>query len=214
MNWDEAETVPELLVDPFYGVAVQARKMAAWDERTEVARAKRLAVTDKDGQIVDYRDVTISGYLSTFKNFTPRDRDGDYVEPSAFDGTIAKFSNNPVMLMDHKNEIPFIAGSFKNIRKDRDGLAVVGHISNAPDDMMKRVRFLVAEGHLKTLSMGGLFLYGHDGKAINEVDLWEGSLVPVPANQDARFSVRSFDPVVSAKALSRHMASTKEVRGV
>ena len=62
--------------------------------------------------------------------------------------------------------------------------------------------------------MGGLFLYGHDGKAIEEVDLWEGSLVPVPANQDAKFSVRTFDTVMAAKSLNRHLKAHKEVRGV
>ena len=56
---------------------------------------------------------------------------------------------------------------------------------------MRDTRFKVAEGHLKTLSMGGLFHYKEDGRGIFKVDLWEGSLTPIPANPDATFSVRS-----------------------
>lgn len=211
VDWTTSEHVHPAFATSFDGVNVEGRKMKAWDERTDI-RTKRMAVNDENGMILDYKDVTINGYLSTFENFTARDRDGDYVRATAFDKSISKFSNNPVMLMDHVNDIEHIAGSFTSLQKDNNGLAVIGKVSNAPE--LRKIRFLVAEKHLKTLSMGGLFLYGHDGKAIDEVDLWEGSLVPVPANQDARFSVRSLDPIIAAKSLSRHMTKHKELRGV
>jgi HK97 family phage prohead protease len=211
VDWSVTSAVHPAFAESFEGVGIQGRKLASWDEQTEI-RMKRQTITDADGMIVDYKDVTINGYLSTFENMTPADRDGDYVRKTAFDKSIGKFGNNPVMLMDHINDIEHLAGSFTDMKKDGKGLAVVGKVSNAPE--LRKIRFLVAEKHLKTLSMGGLFLYGHDGKAIEEVDLWEGSLVPVPANQDARFEVRSFDVVSSAKALSRHLKAGKEVRGV
>lgn len=213
VDWSVEENVHPSFADPFSGVHVEACKMKAWDEQTNLRHnAKRSTVTDKDGMVIDYKDVTINGYLSTFENYTARDRDGDYVKGQAFDKSINRFSNNPVMLLDHVNDIEHLAGSFTQMQKDGNGLAVIGKVSNAPE--LRKVRFLIAENHLKTLSMGGLFLYGADGKAIEEVDLWEGSLVPVPANPDARFSVRSFDAVVSAKGLKRHMAVHKELRGV
>ena len=62
-------------------------------------------------------------------------------------------------------------------------------LSNAPDNIS--TRFNVAEGHLRTLSMGGLFHYKEDGRGIFKVDLWEGSLVSIPANPDAIVSTRS-----------------------
>lgn len=212
VNWGVTEDVHPAFAESFSGVHVEGRKIAAWDEHTDIV-TKRMAVKDEaTGMILDYKDVTINGYLSTFENYTKADRDGDYVRSTAFDKSINKFSTNPMMLMDHVNDLDHVAGSFTHITKDANGLAVVGSISNAPE--LRKIRFLVAEKHLKTLSMGGLFLYGHDGKAIDEVDLWEGSLVPVPANQDARFAVRSFDPIMSAKSLSRHMKSHKQLRGV
>lgn len=213
VDWTNEYSVAPAFANEFSGIHVKGQKISSWEEQTNLRHnAKRSTVTDKDGVVVDYKDVTINGYLSTFENYTQRDRDGDYVRGQAFDKSISRFSSNPVMLMDHVNDIEHLAGSFTQLQKDGNGLAVIGKVSNAPE--LRKVRFLIAENHLKTLSMGGLFLYGADGKAIEEVDLWEGSLVPVPANPDAKFSVRSFDSVVSAKGLKRHMSIHKELRGV
>ena len=141
-----------------------------------------------------------------------KDRDGDYVRKTAFDKTLKSFMTNPVMLIDHDQKVSSVAGSFQKVQTDANGLSVVGMVSNAPG--LKDIRFLVAENHLKTLSMGGLFMYGSDGKAIDEVELWEGSLVAIPANPDAKFSVRSLDVVCSGKSLRRTLISTKgEISG-
>ena len=40
------------------------------------------------------------------------------------------------------------------------------------------------------MSIGGIFKYEEDGKAIEEVDLMEISLVAIPMNPDARFIVK------------------------
>lgn len=144
----------------------------------------------KDGnRVTDYLDVFVEGLASTFAKTTPADRDGDYVMDNAFDGTLGEFKKNPVMLIDHRNSVMNIAGSFDKIGIVDKGLAVRGRVSNAPD--LARVRFLIMEKHLKAFSMGGMFFYGTDGRAIQKVDLFEVSLVAIPANQDALFSVRS-----------------------
>lgn len=151
--------------------------------------SKAVAVRDADSNVVvDYRGVTIDGYLSTFREFTASDRDGEYVVPGAFDATLHEFAKNPVMLMDHENSVTMLAGSYTSLTADRKGLHVVGAISDAPG--LIDVRFKLVEGHLKTLSMGGVFYHGDDYAAIELVDLWEGSLIPIPANQDAIFSTR------------------------
>ena len=103
----------------------------------------------------------------------------------AFRQTIKEFKKTPVMLIDHENSVRNIAGSYSEIREDEKGLFVQGDISNAPE--LNTVRALVAEGHLKTLSIGGMFYYEDDGKAISKVDLMEVSLVAIPMNPDARF---------------------------
>lgn len=146
----------------------------------------------KDGDVVrDYRGVTIKGYLSTFKGTTESDRQGDYVDDGAFRDTLKKFMANPVMLADHRNSVANIAGKFVVVREDRKGLYVEGELSDAPGNIDNR--FKVAEGSLRTLSMGGIFHYKEDGRGIFKVDLWEGSLVAIPANPDALFSARTLN---------------------
>jgi HK97 family phage prohead protease len=146
----------------------------------------------KQGDVIsDYRDVRIKGYLSTFKNVTESDRQGDYVEPGAFTETLKRFKDNPVLLTDHRNSVQSLAGGFVVMREDKSGLFFEALLSNAPDVIS--TRFKVAEGFLKTTSMGGIFHYKEDGRGIFKVELWEGSLTPIPANPDARFNVRNLN---------------------
>ena len=158
----------------------------------EADDAKKFTIV-KDGDVItDYRDVRIKGYLSTFRATTESDRQGDYVIEGAFKDTIPDFmSKNPVLLRDHHNICAALSGSFTVMKEDRKGLYVEGNLSNAPD--VQSTRWKVAEGHLRTMSMGGAFYYLEDGRGIFKVSLWEGSLTPIPANQDALITTRSLN---------------------
>lgn len=176
------------------------RKITAWQTNETLLSdgTKGIAVKDPvTGKITDYTDVGFIGYGSTFVNVTPRDRDGDGVLNGAFTETIKDFMRNPVMLYDHRNSVDNIAGSYTQVMQDDIGLRVAGKVSNAPE--MRRIRFLIMEGHLKTLSMGGVFLFGPDGHTIEKVYLFEISLVAIPANPDALFQSRSLDLETAAK---------------
>lgn len=159
---------------------------------------------DSDDASTDYRDVKFEGYASTFKDTTPADRDGDYVMPGAFNETIAEFKKNPVMLCDHRNSVFNIAGSYSKMGLNAQGLYVQGRVSNADD--MKSVRCKIAEGHLKALSIGGMFRYDDDGRGIKEVKLFEVSLVAVPANQDALFAMTRKVTIDDVKAAQKFLA--------
>lgn len=147
-------------------------------------------VKDKDGSVVDYKNVRLAGYLSVFRGPDGGDRDGEYIKTGAYKETLERFKTNPVMLKDHRNQTDSIAGSFDVVREDDKGLWVEGNLSHSPEN--RHARFLVAEGHLKTLSIGGIFHYEEDGRGIFKVDLFEGSLVAVPADPDAIVSTRDF----------------------
>jgi HK97 family phage prohead protease len=159
--------------------------LCKWDkeDRFTYEEIKAAEVLDDKKRIVDYKDVVFSGYGSTFEGTTARDRDGDSVAQGAFSETIREFMRNPVMLIDHNRSVSTIAGSYTEVKEDKNGLFVVGKVSNSPK--MQHVRFLLKEGHLKTLSMGGACLYDETGYRIQKVYLYEISLVAVPANQDA-----------------------------
>jgi HK97 family phage prohead protease len=154
--------------------------------------AKGVAVKDdKTGQVVDYQDVTFAGYASTWAHITPSDRQGDNVQVGAFRSTIRDFMANPVMLIDHRMSVENIAGHYTIVREDDRGLFVQGQVSNSPH--MKHARFALMEKSLRTLSIGGIWVYEPDGRTISKAYLFEISLVAVPANPDAIIQARSLD---------------------
>lgn len=177
---------------------VPMEQVKRWDAQIEVKPdAKRILTVrgGEDGEIIhDYLNVRVKGYLSTFHNVTKADRQGDYVLRGAFTETLRDFlTKNPVMLRDHEGSTGAVVGSFTTAKEDEHGLYIEALLSNAPDVIS--VRFKVAEGHLRTMSMGGIFHYKEDGRGIFKVELWEGSIVALPANPDALFSVRSLNEI-------------------
>ena len=182
-------------------------KASVWEDTFGFAvemEGKKPTIISENDAVLDYQNVRIAGHGSTFMGTTPEDRDRDYIKPGAFDDTLALFMKNPVMLYDHKNSVEHLVGTWNKVNVTQRGLAMEGTISNAPDSRTRSIRFKVAEGHLRTLSIGGMFLYGMDGHAIEKIDLWETSLVAIPANPDATFVVRSVDAVAAEKAFRRH----------
>jgi HK97 family phage prohead protease len=172
-----------------------ADQVKRWQANVPVAIGKGLQVVrdpENEDYVVDYLNVTIRGYLSTWQETTPEDVSGDYVVRGAFRETLPQFmAKNPVMLRDHGRGTEDVVGHFTKAVEDSRGLYVEAMLSNAPD--LVGLRFRVAEGHLRTLSMGGIFHYLADGRGIGKVDLWEGSIVAIPANPDALFSVRGLN---------------------
>ncbi len=145
---------------------------------------------EDDGPIVDYRDVIVEGLASTFQHVTPADRDGDYILEGAFDATLKKFMKNPVMLADHTNSVHQVVGSYSKVGVTKDGLAVTGVVSNAPG--LRDLRFKLVEGHIKAFSIGGFFFFQEGTwNAVEMVELFEISIVAIPANPDALFTTRS-----------------------
>lgn len=155
----------------------------------------------KEKIIQDYLNISIEGFASTFKSTTPADRDGDAILPGAFRDTLSEFMTNPVLLMNHRNQVESIAGSFTKLAETRSGLAVQASISNAPD--LRSIRFLIAEKHLRAFSIGGFFRFSDtDAREVVSVRLFEISLVAVPANPDALFHTRGLSVDDAEKALS------------
>lgn len=159
----------------------------------------------EDGVLIDYRGVTFQGYGSTFQNVTPEDRDGDYILPSAFNNSLRRFKENPVMLTDHKRSVENLMGHYDKIGVTDRGLALHGVVTDSPHPDAVHVRFQIMEKSLKTLSIGGFFYYMEDYRGIEEIELHETSLVVIPANPDAHFQVLSLTEDVVSKAFRRHM---------
>ncbi|MBA4495105.1 HK97 family phage prohead protease [Paenactinomyces guangxiensis] len=135
------------------------------------------AVKEEDGFIY------VEGYASTFTE----DLDGETVAPGAFDDTMSEYAKNPVILADHRNEIRSVVGKVVDAKIDNVGLWVKVQLSNAQDEFTKMVREKVQEGLLRAFSIGGVFEY--DYPIIKRVKLLEISIVGIPANPNALFSL-------------------------
>lgn len=141
--------------------------------------------TGQDGEL------KIEGYAST----TAIDRSADVILASAWtkSGGLNNFQRNPILLFNHNYDKPI--GKVVAMGTDSRGLKINGVISKSAGDVYN----LVKEGVLSTFSVGFLIKDAeydkqNDGLIVKDAELLEISVVSVPCNQDATFSVaKSFD---------------------
>ena len=138
----------------------------------------------------DDGSVNIKGYASTID----QDRAGDIIESNAWaKGGIGNYENNPIILFNHDYHNPI--GKATELEVNDNGLQIKGKISKSAG----KIRDLVKEGVLGAFSVGfrvkdADYLEETDGYRIKDAELFEISVVSVPANQAATFSVaKSFD---------------------
>jgi len=143
------------------------------------------SVEEEDGSL------KISGYAST----NDVDRVGDVIVPDAWNknGGLDNFQKNPIILFNHDYDRP--VGRATSIKVDERGLKLEVKISKAAQDIIQ----LVKDGVLSAFSVGfrvkdAKYDSDHDIYYITEAELYETSIVSVPCNQDAVFSLaKSFD---------------------
>ena len=134
--------------------------------------------------------VKISGFAST----DSKDRAGDVISPEAWKkGGIENYKKNPIILFNHNYDRPI--GTATAISTTDNGLAIEAKISKAAGELVD----LIKEGVLSTFSVSFLVKDAEydsttDIFIIKEAELLETSVVSVPCNQDATFSIaKSFD---------------------
>ena len=122
------------------------------------------------------------------------DRAGDIIEPSAWTkGGLDNYKNNPILLFNHDYDRPI--GRAKELNVSNEGLDITARVSKAAGD----IKDLIKDGVLGAFSVGfkvkdADFMNETDGYKIKDAELFEVSVVSVPCNQNAVFSVaKSFD---------------------
>lgn len=135
-------------------------------------------------------ELRISGYAST----DSLDRASDRILPTAWkNGGLRNYEVNPILLFNHDYNRPI--GKVVEMTTDNKGLKITGVISKSAGDVYN----LVKEGVLSTFSVGFLvkdadYDKSVDGLIVKDAELLEVSVVSVPANQDATFSLaKSFE---------------------
>ena len=138
----------------------------------------------------DGDDLHITGMAST--NGT--DRVGDIIETEAWTkGGLQNYLNNPVILFNHDYNQPI--GRAVSLGTNDNGLQLKAKIAKSAG----HVGELIKEGVLGAFSVGfrvkdAEYMVETDGYKIKDAELLEVSVVTVPANQAATFSLaKSFD---------------------
>ncbi|WP_445344774.1 HK97 family phage prohead protease [Acinetobacter bohemicus] len=141
------------------------------------------------------KSVSESGEFEGYGSvFGVEDSYSDVVVKGAFQKSLALWAEKgrlPSMLWQHKMSEPI--GIYTEMKEDDHGLYVKGRLLIDGDDLAKR-----AHAHAKAGSLGGLSIgfilkdWEYDSQKgvylLKEIDLWEVSLVTMPANDEARIS--------------------------
>jgi len=159
----------------------------------------------------DDSGVSISGYAST-KDF---DRAGDTILPEAWaKGGLNNFEKNPIILFNHDYNKPI--GRATGLKVTENGLEMKAKISkSAPDSVAQ----LVKEGILGAFSVGfrikdADYLEETDGLKIKDAELFEVSVVSVPCNQAATFSLaKSFDSMDEYEEFKKTFKNSVDLAG-
>lgn len=143
-------------------------------------------------------DCIIEGYANT----STKDRVGDVVLPKAFEKSLPTFLKNPILLANHDWNDP--CGKILHAEITDKGLYVKARISDTRPD----IKTLINEGCLSTFSIGynevdADFDEQTKTKYVKELELLEISVVTVPANTEASFTIatqKAEETVDEAKA--------------
>ena len=138
----------------------------------------------------DDGSIKITGYAST----NDKDRAGDVIVSEAWTkGGLEDYKKNPILLFNHDYSKPI--GRATALSVNEKGLSIEATISKAAGDVVE----LVKDQVLSAFSVGFMIKDAdYDSKTdifvIKEAELYEISVVSVPCNQDATFSLaKAFD---------------------
>lgn len=161
---------------------------------------------NKDVELQDFKAVEkedgsleISGYANT-KHVADRygDIPTEYNRSYVYD--VNEFLKNPIMLVSHNSDISHVAGSFTKIQEDERGLYVEGKITNSDLPLMKHLRTLIKEKHIKTFSIGGEWIFEdlENPDHLTLAKIYEISIVAIPADPNALFEPARQEPPKNA----------------
>jgi len=153
----------------------------------------------------------IRGFAST----ADFDRAGDSISAEAWQkGGLSNFEKNPIILFNHDYDKPI--GRATGLKAGPDGLELECKISkSAPANVAE----LVKDGVLGAFSVGfrvkdADYIKETDGLMIKDAELFEVSVVSVPCNQSATFSLaKSFDSTAEYEEFKKTFTNRVDLAG-
>lgn len=159
-------------------------------------------VTEFEIKTVDTSgDLSFSGWLARYGNV---DSDDDLIKAGAFAESVAELSAKrrpfPVLYMHDMREM---IGVYTSVEERPEGVFVEGTIGADVSPQAQSVVKLMRRGWLNSLSVGFTVTkqsFQDDIRMIEKGTLWEGSIVSIPANEDAAvISVKSFKSAIQGE---------------
>jgi len=185
-----------------------------------MTKVKSLDLNDCDLKFSKDEDGQFEGYLSVFDSV---DSYGDTVFKGAYTDTLEGRKRLPPMLLNHAMaSVP--VGVWKSMYEDDAGLRVVGELTKGNSES-QQVYAAMKHGAMTGLSIGYRPVEykenDHGGLNLLKVDLREGSIVSMPAEDEARIdmvkyeelfddidSMKDFEYVLRDVGLSRKAAKS------
>jgi HK97 family phage prohead protease len=134
-------------------------------------------------------EATFEGYLSVWDSV---DSYGDTVRKGAFELTLEDRKRAPPMLLNHDRWSSLPVGIWKSMEEDDVGLRVVGEMTPG-NRLAEDVYASMKHGAISGLSIGyrAMKYKANDSGGLDllQIHLIEGSIVTVPAEDDARIDV-------------------------
>ena len=163
-------------------------------------------------------DGTFEGYGSVFHN---EDWYGDIVAPGAFKATLGEWRAKgalPPMCWQHNMDQ--VIGVYEEMEEDDRGLYLKGRLLKDDVALAREAYALIKAKAISGLSIGyrtRVDEYDHDNdtRTLKELELWEVSLVSMPANDLARVeAVKSIEDITGLERFLRDAGgvSRKEAR--
>jgi HK97 family phage prohead protease len=150
----------------------------------------------------------IVGYAST----ADTDRSGDVIVPDAWTkGGLDNYRSNPIILFNHNYSKPI--GRAVELEVDASGLKITCEISKSAGDAYG----LIKDEVLTTFSVGFMikdadYNQATDGYIIRDAELLEVSVVSVPCNQAAKFSIAK--SIESKEELAKFNKEVNAIKGL
>ena len=173
-----------------------------------------LTSTFKSLDIDEDGGVHICGMAST----SDFDRAGDTIDATAWTkGGLANFEKNPIILFNHDYNHPI--GRATGLKVTENGLELKAKISKSAVVPSGAVADLVKDGVLGAFSVGfrvkdADYLSETDGLKIKDAELFEVSVVSVPCNQAATFSLaKSFDSIDEYEDFKKQFKNCVDLAG-
>lgn len=141
----------------------------------------------------------VRGHASVFGQVA-RIRSGyEQIAPEAFNRALAE--KHPVLLLVNHEGLPLASTENGTLRLDTDSVGLTVDADIADTQLGRDVRSLLARGDLRSMSFGFIpkadridSVNGHQVRTITDLDLFDVSIVGMPAYAGTDVALRQFDP--------------------